>query len=224
MRGSLNFSTLCVAALAVVVAGCDGAETAAAHEGEAAAGGQAAGGPVVIGDREPAETGAIALPVLRAGLWQVTTVDNLGERSARMCLDDAIQQEVGVFGGQLHAPFCGQPATMRRHGLERWTYSNLCRMGEVSMTIEGEIEGNMENRYSHTLTMVTRASVGAETNTVRESGRYVGPCPRDMAAGDLDMEGMRMNLRQVMALGQMMAPGAFGGMPEGFVPAPDRGR
>lgn len=212
---------LAACGLTVGLAGCEAAETAQASEGDAPAARQAAAGPIIIGDREPAETGAIAMPALRPGLWQVTTVDDMGERSARMCLDEAIQREVNIFGGQLHAPFCGQAATLRREEMERWTYSNVCRMGDVAMTLEGEVEGNMENRYSHTLTMVTRSPVGADTTTIRERGRHAGPCPRGMAAGDFEMEGMRMNLRQVMALGQMMAPGAFGGMPDGFVPEPD---
>lgn len=209
---------LAACGLAVGLAGCEGGDRAEASEGAAA--GQSSG-PIVIGDRETVEAGAIALPILRAGLWEVTNEDQFGRRVSRVCLDEAIQHEVVLFGGHLHAPFCGQAPEMRRRGLEHWTYSNVCRVVDITLTIEGEVRGNLENRYEHTLTMVTTGPGVPETDTRRESGRYAGACPRGMAAGDIDMEGMRMNLRQVMALGQALAPGAFGGFPEGFEPRPD---
>src|SRR5690606_3978947 len=181
------------------------------------------GDPPTIHDGEVSPTGAIAMPHLRPGMWEVTN-SNSPELVGTTCLDMAIQQEVNIYGGQLHAPFCQSAPQVRREGAERWTYANTCVIPDImTMRIDGVIEGDLRTRYSHTMNTRSSGAMGvSDSSSMTEQGRWVGPCPANMASGDILMNGAPfMNMRQAMALGQAMVPGAFGGMPEGFTPAPD---
>ena len=173
------------------------------------------GEPMVSNDAV-ASTGAVALPVLRPGLWEVSRTDDTGTLKSQVCMDLAIQSEVNVYGTQLHAPFCPARSTVSREGRGRWTYGTRCPLPmNSSLTVSGEIEGDFNRRYSHKVTMVTVSPAGGETTTTTEVGRYLGRCPTGVAGGDILMNGVKMmNLRDAMALGQVMAPGAFGGAPE----------
>ncbi|WP_374514469.1 DUF3617 domain-containing protein [Brevundimonas sp.] len=185
-------------------------------------GGGDAGEPRVV-DGHVAATGAVALPVLRSGLWEVTQIDDAGRRVSQVCLDAAIQSEANVFGSQLHAPFCPSGSSVERQGANRWTYGAECPLPmNSSVTVSGEISGDLNQRYTHRVTMVTVSPVGGETTTSVEEGRYTGRCPSGIVGGDILIGGQRaMNMRDAMALGQVMVPGAFGGLPEGFTPDPD---
>lgn len=185
-------------------------------------GGDAAGEPT-ISDGQVAPTGSVALPVLRPGLWEVTQTNEAGTSASQVCLDMAIQSEVNVFGSQLHAPFCPVGSKVQRQGSARWTYGSRCELPmNSSLTVSGEIKGDLNRRYTHTVTMVSVTPVGQDTTTTTEQGRYVGRCPSGVAGGDVLMGGVKMmNLRDAMAMGQLMVPGAFGGAPEGFTPDPD---
>lgn len=179
------------------------------------------GDPPIIHDGEVSPTGGIAMPHLRPGLWEVT--NDVGLTSS-VCLDMAIQQEVNIYGSQLHSPFCQAPTAVRREGGERWTYTNVCSVPDLmTMQVEGVIEGDLRTRYRHTMNTRSNGIMGvSDSSSSTESGRYLGPCPANMASGDIAMGGsVVMNMRHAMALGQAMMPGAFGGMPEGFVADPD---
>ncbi len=181
------------------------------------------GTPPTIHDGEVSPTGAIAMPHLRPGMWEVTNSNSPGLVSTT-CLDMAIQEEVNIYGGQLHAPFCQSAPQVRREGAERWTYANICVIPDImTMRIDGVIEGDLRTRYTHTMNTHSSGAMGvSDSSSTTEQGRWAGPCPANMASGDILMNGAPfMNMRQAMALGQAMLPGAFGGMPEGFTPAPD---
>ena len=187
-----------------------GGETKAG-EGE----GDVDGEPMVSNDAV-ASTGAVALPVLRPGLWEMTRTDDAGALKSQVCLDIAVQSEVNVYGSQLHSPFCPNRSTVSREGRGRWTYGTRCPLPmNSSVTVSGEIEGDFNRRYSHKVTMLTVSPAGRETTSSTEVGRYLGRCPTGVAGGDILMNGVKMmNLRDAMALGQVMVPGAFGGAPE----------
>lgn len=181
------------------------------------------GPPPTIHDGEVSAVGAIGMPHLRPGMWEVTN-SNTPELVTTTCLDMGIQEEINIYGGQLHAPFCQSAPQVRREGAERWTYANTCVIPDLmTMRIDGVIEGDLRTRYSHTMNTHSSGAMGvSDSSSMTERGRWVGRCPANVAAGDVLMNGAPfMNLRQAMALGQVMVPGAFGGMPEGFTPAPD---
>ena len=171
------------------------------------------GGEPMISDGDVVATGAVALPILRSGLWEVTQNDDAGTRTSQVCLDTAIQSEANIFGSQLHAPFCPSGSTVNRQGADRWTYSSRCPLPmNSSVTVSGEIRSDRNRRYSHKLTLLSITPVGRETTTSTEEGRYLGRCPAGVSGGDILVDGSKMmNIRDAMALGQVMVPGAFGG-------------
>lgn len=181
-------------------------------------------GPVTIHDGEVTPSGGIAMPHLRPGLWEVTANNSPGGMSAQTCLDMAIQEEFSLYGSQLHSPFCQAATEVSRAGAERWTYTNTCVVPDVlTMHVNGVIEGDLRTRYTHTMnTRSVNVMGGTDSDSHVERGRYVGPCPANVSPGDVMMNGVvMMNVRQVMDFGQLMMPGAFGGMPDSFTPAPD---
>ena len=180
--------------------------------------------PPTIHDGVVTPSGGIAMPHLRPGLWEVTASNSPGGMSAQTCLDMAIQEEFSLYGSQLHSPFCQAPTEVSRAGAERWTYTNACVVPDVLvMHVNGVIEGDLRTRYTHTMNTRTQGAMGVSDSDSRvEEGRYVGPCPANVSPGDVMMNGVvMMNVRQIMDFGQLMMPGAFGGMPDSFTPAPD---
>lgn len=194
------------AAVSAMLGGCKPAENAeAADQAQAVVATDA--GDIAA----PLEAGAVALPHLRAGLWRVTKTDNGVSVDSSMCLNDAVQEKVSVFGMNATLPFC-PPAELRRKDRETWTMTTLCPIMDMgSVKVDGEIKGDMRTHYTSTYRFTSTAMGETTVEESVERGRHAGACPSDMAPGDIIMAGgLRMTFDQVMAMGQTMMPGMAG--------------
>lgn len=144
---------------------------------------------------------ANGFPLLRNGLWNVTTTTDGVTMTAKICLDDAFQREVSLFSLQLNGSICPTSPTIAREGAGFVT-TRTCALGPVQLVDTTRITGDMQRSYRRQSEMVTTGpGVPPQTSAQREDGAYVGACPSDMAGGDMDMNGGRINARMLLAIG-----------------------
>lgn len=153
-----------------------------------------------------ARRGAVRLdgngyPLLRDGLWNVSTVTDGVAMTAKICLDEAFQREVSLFALQLNNPICQTPPTVTGSG-ERFTTHRTCALGDIVLVEDTQLSGDMHGNYARRTTMVTTGpGIPPQTSVQSETGLHAGACPADMAGGDMDMNGGRMNARMLLAIG-----------------------
>lgn len=121
--------------------------------------------------------------------------------AAKICLDDAFQRGVSLFALALHGPVCSTPPGITRSG-DAFTTQQTCALGPVTVSMTTRISGDMQEGYlRESRTVSTGPGLPPQTSTQRETGGHVGRCPADMAGGDMDMNGGRMNARMLLAIG-----------------------
>lgn len=158
--------------------------------------------PEASGRAAASEAGAATaqgdMPILRDGLWRVTTSVDGQPTEMRMCMDRAFQEAMGVFGQQMAGANCSENTIAPRAG-GGWTMRSVCDMQQLGrMVTEGTTTGDMRTSYRTEMTTETTDSSMAQlngTSTTVVEGVHEGPCPSDMSPGDMiGPGGMRMSL------------------------------
>lgn len=151
--------------------------------------------------RGPVEVDANGAPLLRNGLWKVTSVTDGVTMTARICLDEAFQKEASLFSLQLIGAACPGAPEISRTG-DSFVILRTCAMGPVRQVGTTRVSGDMHTTYLRQTELVTTGpGVPPETSNQREQGSFEGACPAGMAGGDMDMNGGRINARMLMAIG-----------------------
>lgn len=154
-----------------------------------------------VGGASAARVDANGFPLLKNGLWNVTTTTDGVIMTAKICLDDAFQREASLFSLKLNGSICPTPPTIAREGAGFIT-TRTCALGPVQLVDTTRITGDMQRSYRRQSEMITTGpGVPPQTSAQREDGAYVGACPSDMAGGDMDMNGGRINARMLLAIG-----------------------
>lgn len=154
-----------------------------------------------VGRGGPVQVDANGFPLLRNGLWNVTTTTDGVTMTAKICLDDAFQREASLFSLKLNGSICPTPPTIAREGAGFIT-TRTCALGPVQLVDTTRITGDMQRSYRRQSEMITTGpGVPPQTSAQLEEGAYVGACPSDMAGGDMDMNGGRINARMLLAIG-----------------------
>lgn len=158
--------------------------------------------PEAAGREAASEAGASPAqgdaPILRDGLWRVTTAVDGQPTEMRMCMDRAFQEAMGVFGQQFAGANCSENSTTPRPG-GGWNVRSVCEMAQMGrMVTEGVTTGDLRTAYRTEMTTVTTGAAMAQmngTSTTLVEGVYEGPCPSDMNPGDMiGPGGMKMSL------------------------------
>lgn len=149
----------------------------------------------------PIEVDESGFPRLRNGLWNVTTTTDGITMTAKICLDDAFQNEASLFSIQLNGSICPDAPRISRSG-SGFTMTRHCAMGPVRLVATTQLSGDMRTAYLRdTETVTTGPGVPPQTSHQREEGAFEGACPAGMAGGDMDMNGGRVNARMFLAIG-----------------------
>lgn len=172
-------------------------------EGEKAGETPSAGAPATPG--VPA-----ASPRLRAGLWRVTMTGQGPENTARMCLDNTVQEKMNVVGAQAAGGNC-EPTTMTPNPGGGWRYRTVCdysAMGGGTSVSEGVMTGDLNNGYTSRTTVTTTGAQVAHMNgtvSITGEGVHEGPCPADMKPGDMVISGgMKFNMLEMAEMAAKM--------------------
>lgn len=153
----------------------------------------------------PGPVAAADLPAPSPGLWQMKMTMAGGQAPAtvsRVCYDAAMAREAGLMGRQAAAEAdCQQ--TFNRQPDGALAISATCTGPDGRpMTTKGVARGDFSKAY--TMEFTQDAQAGAATMKI-EAAR-VGDCPADFKPGDVEVNGMRMNIAG--APGAQPAPAA----------------
>ena len=149
----------------------------------------------------PIEVDANGSPLLRNGLWNVTTNTDGVTMTAKICLDDAFQREASLFSLRLMGAACPGEPEITRSG-STFLINRTCTVGPVHQVSTTRVSGDMHTAYVRETDIVTTGpGVPPENSNQREEGVFEGACPAGMAGGDMDMNGGRINARVFLAIG-----------------------
>jgi hypothetical protein len=177
-----------VTATALVVAGC-----------QKPAGAPAAGAPAAA----TATASPVATPHRRAGLWEQSFSRDghaTPMASMRLCVDPAMEAKASVLSHGVSGPHDSHCmlGTVSR-GLDgSYSFSSTCpTAGGGTVTTKGQASGDFSNAYHlHIESDVTGADYAAMNghHVTDVDGKWLGPCPTGMAAGDMELgNGIRIS-------------------------------
>jgi len=172
----------------LALAACQKKEETAAATGEGApAAASAPAGPVTPPKRKP-------------GLWSQTMVTGGVTQTVKICLDEATEARMTIWGQQVNQEMCARNSFARMPG--GWTFDSECDMGGMGkVTSKGTVTGDFNSRYVIKATSTTTGSSMPEANrtdTMEMTGVWEGACPAGMPPGEMTLPGgMTMNLNNL---------------------------
>jgi len=164
------------------------------------------------------EAGAAA-PLRKSGLWSVTRLrdgkpaEGLMGGVTKLCVDAESEGRLGALGSGMAQSLCPEQTVTRAPG-GGWSFASTCQLGPAGTThTTGVAAGDFGARYTVHSESDTTGSQFARLNghhVTDLTATFEGPCPADMAPGDVLLpNGMKVNPQKMMAgRGQPAAPGA----------------
>ena len=145
---------------------------------------------------------AVETPKRKAGLWKQTmTIEGLNViQTASLCLDEETEKKVSWWAQQGARGGCDENE-VKRNPDGSWSFSSTCRLeGGMKTVTTGQAVGDFQRAYQvKAETTTENAPIPAmnRTNTVTIDSTWEGPCPADMAPGDMvTPDGRRLNVLQ----------------------------
>lgn len=137
------------------------------------------------------------LPKRKAGMWEVkieTAATSGKALSSLQCIDEAtdatLQKQVLTGGGQ-----SGCKLNSSQKTATGWEFDSVCKTGTTTLTTHSVVSGDMQSSYQINITTKATPPIngqGTLQTTIRSN--YVGACKAGMKPGDVNVNGMTMNL------------------------------
>ncbi|HEY5105377.1 MAG TPA: DUF3617 family protein [Caulobacteraceae bacterium] len=170
------------------------------------------GAVAVAGGGSRGVLASIGTPQRRGGLWEQTMTRD-GEPSPmgvmRMCIDQATDARMSVFGKAAAGNLC-QSRSVSRDLAGVFHFSSTCAMGHAgTVTSTGTASGDFSSKYLvHSESQVSGSSIAAMNghHVTEMQANWAGPCPANMAPGDVIVGGFKMNLNSMAAGAGNAAP------------------
>ena len=147
------------------------------------------------------DTFAADLPVLKAGLWEVSRVSTKQgdtKHLTTMCLDDSVQAEMREFSTGVAKEMCTQ--NERRVDGNRMTVKAICKLGPTTMKTESVMvfTGNTAYHTEGTASYDPPFMNMSESKSTID-GKWTGPCKPGQQPGDIVTEtGQTINMKAMM--------------------------
>lgn len=168
----------------------------------AAPAGEAAPAADAVSPPASAQASAAA-PRRKAGLWKQTVSSQGSTQTMTLCLDDATEAKMTVWGGQVTRNACAKNDIRPAPG--GWAFESECDMGGGGkVATKGTATGDFASSYVVKATSVTTGSSIPSANGTSQmemTGTWQGACPAGMKPGDMTLPGgMTMNLNTIAAM------------------------
>ncbi len=188
---------LLLTASLLALGACQKKSETAAQTGEAAPAASAA--PAAASSA----SAPLAAPRRKAGLWKQTVSSEGSTQTMTLCLDDATEAKMTVWGGQITRNAC--PKNDIRPTAGGWSFESECDMGGGGkVATKGTATGDFASSYVVKATSVTTGSSIPSANGTADmemTGTWAGACPAGMKPGDMTLPGgMKMNLNTIAAM------------------------
>jgi len=135
----------------------------------------------------------------KAGLWEMrlSMADNDFVQTMRLCVDEASEAKMSVWGGQTTKEMCSRNNVTRRPD-GTWAFSSVCDMGSGgTVTTAGTASGDFQKRYqvrAETSTVGAAVPQMNRASTLTIDASWQGPCEAGMKGGDMVLPGgVRVN-------------------------------
>ncbi|THD59475.1 DUF3617 family protein, partial [Phenylobacterium sp.] len=133
-------------------------------------------------------------------LWD-NKIDSRGaKQTVKMCLDATVDQKMKWWGSQVGGRSksdCTHETVTPLPG-GGWRFHAVCHMGESgTVTSDGQATGDFSSHYKVEVNSVTEGSPMAQANgahTTTIEADWLGPCPPDMKAGDMQVGNFKFNM------------------------------
>ena len=144
-----------------------------------------------------AGTAPFAPPKRRPGLWTQTVSMPHMKQATKLCLDEAAEAKLSVWGAQTGKQICDQVSVTPQAG--GWSFHSVCSLGTAGKTTtEGQATGDFNSHYQIEASSVTEGAATAQMNGAHKmsiEAVWEGPCPAGMVPGDMQMaNGMTFNV------------------------------
>ncbi|MBU1378662.1 MAG: DUF3617 family protein [Alphaproteobacteria bacterium] len=150
-----------------------------------------------------ASSGPMAPPKRKPGLWAQTATSQGSTQSMTLCLDEATEAKLTVWGGQATADMCPKNVITRTPG--GFTFDSECNLGGAGKVVtKGVATGDFNSKYVIKATSVTTGSSMAQANGTHDmemTGEWKGACPAGAKPGDMSLPGgVTMNINQIAGM------------------------
>lgn len=130
-------------------------------------------------------------PKRKPGLWAQTIATGGMTQTMKLCLDEATEAKLTVWGQQVGKDICAKNEITPTVG--GWSFTSACDMGAAGkVSTTGKATGDFNSKYVIKATSVTTGSSMAQANGTHEmemTGTWEGACPATMKPGDMTMAG-----------------------------------
>lgn len=159
--------------------------------------GAAAGTPQAASQAATPPQAPPALPKRRPGLWKQTVIGSGMTQVSRICLDEAAEARLAIWGAQTGKDICAEQDVRPTPG--GWAFHSRCDMGSGGTVVsEGTATGDFNTRYTVQVQSTTSGAAAPQMNgahKVSMASEWLGPCPAGMAPGDMELpNGMKINM------------------------------
>lgn len=187
MRAVVSLALVSALALGLAACGRDRKEAPADSPGDTAA--------ATAPGASPGDSGAAGIPRRKPGLWEMTMSiegEDMAPMVTRVCLDEATESRMAIWGGQVTNDMCSQNRVNRKldGSVE---FSSVCDMGSGGRTTStgtatGDLTSNYVVKVQSTTTGATVPQMNRSSNMTIAS-RRVGACEAGQKGGDMIMPG-----------------------------------
>ena len=136
----------------------------------------------------------------KAGLWAQTVTTGGQSQTMKLCLDPATDKQIQITGQAMGQDACSENSMTPAPG--GVSFRSVCASpGAGTTTTTGTATGDFADHYTVKATSVTSGATMAQANGTHEvtiDAKWEGPCPAGMTPGDMQMNGMTINVAKMM--------------------------
>ncbi|MDQ0037132.1 hypothetical protein J2W30_004907 [Variovorax boronicumulans] len=144
---------------------------------------------------------ALDYPARKPGLWEMQTSDGPGSKGSpqaiQQCIDAATDKMLRDMGQGMGKDMCAKQ-DMRMEG-GKLVIDSVCKIGQTTATSQAVMTGDLSTAYRlESKSTYSPPLMGRAGATTVVEARWVGPCKPDQKPGDMVMNGMKMNVNDMM--------------------------
>ncbi|MDQ0044792.1 DUF3617 domain-containing protein [Variovorax boronicumulans] len=144
---------------------------------------------------------ALDYPARKPGLWEMQTSDGPGSKGSpqaiQQCIDAATDKMLRDMGQGMGKDMCSKQ-DMRMEG-GKLVIDSVCKIGQTTATSQAVMTGDLSTAYRlESKSTYSPPLMGRAGATTVVEARWVGPCKADQKPGDMVMNGMKMNVNDMM--------------------------
>ena len=149
----------------------------------------------------PSDAGAAELPVRKAGLWEMKTLQTgsqMPEMTMQQCTDATTDKEMSSAFSPGSKDSCSKQDIQKT--ATGYVTDSVCGVGGMTITSRSEITGDFNSAYTVKVISHSQggpAAVPRDSTTIIEA-KWLGACKPDQKPGDIVMPGgIKMNIKDL---------------------------